>query len=77
LFGQDIVDFLKQIRDSANNTSWWRKQQESHEGASQERMDLGQKTMEVLEAFIEEQNKLKERFSPYLKFKVWKHWLFW
>ncbi len=73
LFDQDIVQFINEIRTKANTAHYLREEQKDYEPATPERMELGQKKIKILEELIDEQTKLKYRFSKYLKFRNWKY----
>ena len=69
LFEKDIVDFIFDIRTKGNIITQLHKEQELHEGGSPKRMALGERKAKLLEEFITTTGTLKEKFSPYLKFR--------
>jgi hypothetical protein len=72
LFDSDIVDFISDIRTKGNVITQLHKEQELHEGGSPQRMALGERKEKLLIEFIKTTESLKEKFSPYLKFRKWK-----
>jgi len=72
LFDEDITDYLKEI-DSKALELW--SLQKTLEGVSrgEERTRLCQKETELLTWLTDQLPKLKEVFSPYLKFRTWKY----
>jgi hypothetical protein len=71
LFDDDIINFLKEIDSKA--LEFW-SSHKSLEGVpcGEERTKLCQKESELLSWLTKQLPKLKEVFSPYLKFRTWK-----
>jgi len=71
LFDQSIVDYISAIDKKALNT--WSKR-ESYLGKSEgeERTKLVIEAHDIMHELLEELPKLKDVFSPYLKFRTWK-----
>jgi hypothetical protein len=73
LFGDDITKFLKELATKGNNLWSIRHRQQELAGGSPERMKLGERRQEIINELITTQEQLRNTFSPYLKFKNWKH----
>jgi hypothetical protein len=75
LFEQDIVDFLKKLRDMGDELTVAHEKSRLEEPGSNERMALGKVRERVLTELFDIHRDLRETFSPYLKLSKW-HWGF-
>jgi hypothetical protein len=73
LFNQDIVSFLADLRTKANIVTAYHNEHKELEAGSTQRHEIVEKESKILLGFIDIQNGLKNRFSPYLKFSNWKY----
>jgi hypothetical protein len=72
LFDDDIEKYLTEIQRRATNLWAIHEEQKDLEPASPKRMELGRKREANRDELTELQNQLRDKFSPYLKFKNWK-----
>jgi hypothetical protein len=73
LFGKDIVSFLKEIRLNANKIKTLREMHIQFEAGSNERHELVEKEIKIMESIMDTQKSLTDTFSRYLKFRNWKY----
>ena len=71
LFDEDIVNFLEDIRRKGNLVTHYHKQKDEWKAGHDNRMEIGREKFTILEEFINKNHTLKDKFSPYLKFRKW------
>lgn len=77
LFPDEIVKFIAEIREKGNVLTVLRSKHQEHQPGSSERHDYVERELKILNEFIDLSKTLKDRFSPYLKFKNSQSWFMW
>ncbi len=79
LFDQDIVDFLKDAQKKAGEfvLCQERLNDKFHRPDEKELKEIAKKQTEIVAAFNEIHNELKDKFSSYLRFSKWKYGFIW